>query len=86
MTTTPSVVCGRLRDLPVGQVVPASVGRTPCSGCGETLLISASSRALVAAGRCRPVCVGCLPADRPLVPVMTRAQAEELAAFDAESR
>jgi hypothetical protein len=78
----PSLVCASVKDKPAGAFIPKSVQIAKCSGCGEEIFVSESSRNIVAAGEATAICAGCIPTDVPLMLTMTAEQRKELSEFD----
>ncbi len=78
----PTVECVRKKDVPPARVVPPDVREARCTACGATVYVAPSTRRMIAAGVCRPVCRQCVPAEA-VIGVMTAEQVADLAAYAA---
>ncbi len=83
--TTPHLVATRVRDVPVGTVIPPQVKRVKCSGCPEIILLSPSSIRLVEAGGAIAVCVGCVPKEPLYVGLLPPGGEEDRRRFASDA-
>jgi hypothetical protein len=72
-------LCFRVADVRPGDRIMPGVKVIRCADCQAKLYASRATCALIASGRCRPVCCDCVPGR--IVPVVTGEQMAEFAAW-----
>lgn len=85
--TAACIVAIRPEDVPASVVIPRSVTRGPCRGCGAAVLLLPSSVAMIAAGDAVAVCRACmagLMAERHYTSTLLPGWAEEAAMLRRE--